>query len=184
MSSGSCSSSVLLLPQFFLCMWVAALFFKSPSALFWFFALQLLVEKTITFNFTTVYQSLYTMFSWFCSFHSASVPGGYSSSHGLSPIRYSFEHSSIPSPTYTTICSAIPQLKGISSFSNFLLPQRVWDSFLFHKSLSIVLYLCIAISREIHYVWLYHSVSVSVYNVLLVLFLSLCIGSWRLFQFP
>ena len=119
MSSGSCFSSVFLLPQFFLWMWVAALFFKSPSALFWVFALQLLVEKTIMFDFTTVYQSLCTMFSWFCSFHSASVPGDYSRSHGISPIHYSFEHNSIPSPTYTTICSAIPQLKGILSFSNF-----------------------------------------------------------------
>ena len=118
MSSGSCFSSVLLLPQFFLYMWVD-LFFKSPSALFWVFALLLLVEKTITFNFTTMYQFLYTMFFWFCSFHSASVPGGHSNSCGISPVHYSFKHNSIPSPTYTTICSAIPQLKGIPSFSNF-----------------------------------------------------------------
>ena len=119
MSSGSCFSSVFLLPQFFLWMWVAALFFNSPSALFWVFALHLLVEKSITFDFTTVYQSLYTGFSWFCCFHSASVPGDFPSLHRISPFHYSFEHSSIPSKTYTTICSAIPQLKGIPSFSIF-----------------------------------------------------------------
>ena len=125
MSSGSCFSSVLLLPQFFLCMWVPALFFNSPSTLFWAFALQLLVEKSIMFDFTTVYQSLYTMFSWFCSFHSVLFPGDFSSSHRILPIHYSFQHISIPSPTYTKICSAIAQLKGIPSFSNFLPPQRV-----------------------------------------------------------
>ena len=133
MSSGSCFSSVFLLPQFFLWMWVAALFFNSPSALFWDFALQLLVEKSIMFDFTTVYQSLYSMFSWFCSFHSASVPGGYSSSHGISPLHYSFEHNSIPSPTDTTICSAIPQL----NFPIFLPPQRDhWGKDLY-KNISI-----------------------------------------------
>ena len=124
MSSGSCFSSVFLLPQFFLWMWVAALFFNSPSALVWVFALQLLVERSITFDFTTVYQSLYTGFSWFCSFHSVTVPGDFLSSHRISPFHCSFPHSSIPSPTYTTIGSAIPQLKGIPSFSDFLLPQR------------------------------------------------------------
>ena len=79
MSSGSCFSSVLLLPEFFLCMWVA-FFFKSPSTLFWVFALQLLVEKIIIFDCTIVYLSLYTILSWFCSFHSASVTGDYSTS--------------------------------------------------------------------------------------------------------
>ena len=118
MCSNSCFSSVFLLPQFFLWMW-RAFFLISPSALFWVFALQLLVEKTITLNFTTVYQSLYTRFSWFCSFHSASIPGVFPSPHRISPIHCSFPHSSIPSPPYTTICSAIPQLKGIPSFSNF-----------------------------------------------------------------
>ena len=120
MSSGSCFSSVLLIPQFFLWMWVA-FFFISPSALFWIFALQLLVEKSIMFNYTTVYQSLYTMFSWFCSFHSASVPGSHSNSRGISPVYCSFKQYSILSSTYTTICSAIPQLKAIPSFSNFFL---------------------------------------------------------------
>uniref|UniRef100_A0A5F8GUA0 SCAN box domain-containing protein n=1 Tax=Monodelphis domestica TaxID=13616 RepID=A0A5F8GUA0_MONDO len=99
-------------------------------------------KNSITFNCTTVYQSLncdkgwkgfhpfhplsqYTMFSWFCSLHSASILGGHSSSHGIPEVHYSFEHNSIPSSTYTTICSAIPQLKGSPSFSNFLPPQRV-----------------------------------------------------------
>ena len=39
---------------------VGSFFFISPSVLFWVFALQLLVKKTITFRFTTVYQPLYT----------------------------------------------------------------------------------------------------------------------------
>ena len=50
-----------------------------------------------------------------------------------------------------------------------------------HKSLSVILDHCIAASREVLYVQLYHSVSVSVYNVLLVLLLSLCNSSWRSF---
>ena len=83
------------------------------------------MEKSITFNCTTVYQSLCTMFSWFCSFHSASFPRDHSNSRGISPVHYSFEHNSIPSPTYTTICLAIPQLKDIPSFSTSLPPQRV-----------------------------------------------------------
>ena len=121
MSSSSCFTPVFLFWQFFLWMW-KAFFLISPSALFWVFALQLLVENYIKFNCTTLYQSLYTMFFWFCSFHSASVPGDFPSSHRISPFHYSFQHSthrSIPSPPYTTICSAIPQLKGIPSFSNF-----------------------------------------------------------------
>ena len=114
MWSSSCFSSVFLLPQFFL--WMRIVFFLiSPSALFWIIAL-LPVEKSIMFNCTTMYQSLYTMFSWFFSFHSASIPGGHSNSQEISPVHYSFEHNSIPSPTYTTICLAIPQLKGIHSF--------------------------------------------------------------------
>ena len=99
-------------------------FLISPFILLWILAL-LLVEKSIMFDYTTLYQSLYTTFSWFCSFHSASIPGGHSNSCGISPVRYSFEHNSIPSPTYTTICSAIPQLKDIPSFSNSLPPQRM-----------------------------------------------------------
>ena len=102
---------------------VESFFLIRPSALFWISAL-LLVEKSIMFDCTSVYASLY-MSSRFCSFHSASVPGDFSSSHRISPIHYSFQHSNIPSPAYTTICSAIPQLKGVSSFSNFLPPQRV-----------------------------------------------------------
>ena len=47
------------------------------------------------------------------------------------------------------------------------------DSVLCHKSLRIVLAHCIAASRGDHYIWSYHSVSASVYNVLLVLLLSL-----------
>ena len=123
----------VIAPQFFLRMWVAFIF-KSPWALFWVFASQLLVEKTITLDCTTVYQSLYTEFSWFCSFHSASVPGGYSSSHGTSSIHYSFQHNSIPSPTYTTICSAIPQLKDIPSFSNFFCHHKEYSYKYFYTS--------------------------------------------------
>ena len=52
-----------------------------------------------------------------------------------------------------------------------------------YKSLRIVLDHCIAASREVHYIQLYHSESVSVYNFLLVLLLSLCINSCRPFQF-
>ena len=99
MGSNSCFSSVFLLPPFFLRMWIA--FFISPSVLFWIIAL-LLLGKFIMFDCTTVYQSLYTMFSWFCSSHSVSVPGGRSSSHGIPPVHYSFEHNSIPSPRDTT----------------------------------------------------------------------------------
>ena len=117
--------SVFLFLQFFLWMWVAALFFNSPSELFWVSALQLLVRKSLMFRFTTVYQSLYTRFSWFCSFHSVSVLGDFPSSHRISPFHYSFQHSSIPSPADTTTCSAIPQLKGIPSFSSFL-PLQNW----------------------------------------------------------
>ena len=117
MCSRSCFSSVLLLPQFFLSLWIA-FFLINPSALFWITAL-LLVENSIMFHCTTVYQFLYTTFSCFCSFHSASIPGGHSSSHRISPAHYSFEHNNIPSPTDTTICSVIPQLKGIPSFSRF-----------------------------------------------------------------
>ena len=65
------------------------------------------------------------MFSWFCPFHSASVAGGHSSSHEIPPVHYSFEHNSIPSPAYTTICSAVPQLKGTPLFSILLTLQRV-----------------------------------------------------------
>ena len=117
MWSSSCFSSVFLLPQFFFWMWIA-FFLISPSELFWIVAL-LLAEKSIMFNCTTVYSSLCIIVSWFCSFHSESIPGGHSSWHGIPPVHYSFEHNSILSPTDTTICSAIPQWKDIPSFSNF-----------------------------------------------------------------
>ena len=103
-------------------MWIS-FFSISLSELSWIIAL-LLAEESITFDFTTVYQPLCTMFSWFCSFHSAPIPGDFPSSHRISPFHYSFEHNSIPTPAYTTICLAIPQLKGIHSFSSFLRPQR------------------------------------------------------------
>ena len=96
---------------------------NSPSELSWIIAL-LLVEKSITFNCVPVYQSLYTTVSWFCSFHSGSVPRGLS--HGIPQVHYSLQHNSIPSSTVTTICSVFPQSKGIPSFSNFLPPQRAW----------------------------------------------------------
>ena len=109
-------SSVFLLPQFFLWMWIV-FFLISPSELSWIIAL-LLVEKSIMLDCATVFQSLYTMFSWFCSFHSASIPGGHSNSYGISLVHYSFEFI-IPSPTDTTVCLAISQLKDIHSFSSF-----------------------------------------------------------------
>ena len=56
-------------------------------------------------------------------------------------------------------------------------------SVLSHKSLRVVLDHCIAASREVHYILLCHNVSVSVYNILLVRFLSLCTNSWFLFVF-
>uniref|UniRef100_F6VB36 Serpin family A member 1 n=1 Tax=Monodelphis domestica TaxID=13616 RepID=F6VB36_MONDO len=52
------------------------------------------------------------------------------------------------------------------------------DSVLSHRSLQLVQDHCIATNGEVHYIRLYHSDS-SVYNVLLVLLLSLCINSWR-----
>ena len=71
--------------------------------------------------------------------------------------------------------------------SVFLLPQFflwMWISFfLISPSALFWNIYSIAASREVHYVQLYHSVSGSVYNVLLVLLLSLCISSWRTFQF-
>ena len=73
----------------------------SPSESSWVIAL-LLVTKSVTFDCDTMYPSLCTMF-WLCSFHSASLPGGLSSSHGISPAHYSFQHNSIPSPADTTI---------------------------------------------------------------------------------
>ena len=76
---------------------------------------------------TTAYQPLCTMFFWFCSFHSASIPGGHSSSHRISPVHYSFQHNSIPSPAYTTICSAIPQSRDTRSFFNFFCHHKECD---------------------------------------------------------
>ena len=55
-------------------------------------------------------------------------------------------------------------------------------SILFHRSLRNILDPCIAASREVHYIQMCHSVSVSVYKVLRVLLLSLCIKSWKSFQ--
>ena len=63
-----------------------------------------------------------------------------------------------------------------------LLPLHV-DIILCNKSLTIVLNQCIAASGGVYYIWFYHIVSACVYNVLLVLFLSLCINSWRSFQY-
>ena len=59
----------------------------------------------------------------------------------------------------------------------------MWIVFFSHKSHIVVLDQCIAASRGVHYIWFYHSGSASVYNVLLVLLLSLYINTWRLFQF-
>ena len=113
-----CISTPVFLP-----LYVDVILFNKSSKLSWIIAL-LLAKEFITFNFTTVYQPLCTMFFWFYSFHSALIPGGLSSSHGIPPVNYSFQHSSIPSPADTTICSAIPQWKGIPSFSKSLPPQK------------------------------------------------------------
>ncbi len=56
--------------------------------------------------------------------------------HFIIPLR----HNSIPSPTDTTICSAIPQLKGIPSFSNFWPPQRVQLWIFLYRSFSLSLW--------------------------------------------
>ena len=51
------------------------------------------------------------------------------------------------------------------------------DNVLSHRSLRNILDHCIAASREVHYIRLCHSASISVYDVLLILFLSLCINT-------
>ena len=56
------------------------------------------------------------------------------------------------------------------------------DSILSHRFLRNVLDHCIAARREVHYIRLCHSTSISVYEVLNLL-LSLCINSWGTFQF-
>ena len=86
------------------------------------------------------------------------------------------------SPILSPSTHVFKQLVFFCVFIPTILPLNV-DSFLSHESLSIILDHCIATSREFLYIWFYHSVSVSVYNVLLVLLLSLCINSWRSFQF-
>ena len=123
MWSRECFSSAFLLPQFFLWMWVV-FFLISSSGLSWVIAL-LLVEKSIKFNCVIMYHSLCTVFSWLFSFCSASIPGGLSSSHGIPPVHYFFQHNSIPSSSDTIIYLAIPQLKDIPLFFSFLPPQRV-----------------------------------------------------------
>ena len=52
-----------------------------------------------------VHPSLCMKFSWFCSFHSTSIPRGLTSSYGIPPDHYSFQHNSIPLLTDTTTCS-------------------------------------------------------------------------------
>ena len=75
---------------------------------------------------------------------------------------------------------------SITYFSKaFLVSQfflLMWIAFFLIGSI-VVLDHCIAASRGVSYIQFHHSVSVSVYNVLLVLLLSLCISSWRSFQF-
>ena len=110
---------VVLLPQFFLCMWIPFRLI-SPSALFWIFAL-LLVEKSIMLDCTTV--SVYNVLLVLL-LYSASIPGGHSSSHGIPSVHYSFEHNSIPSPTYYELFSYSP-IEGHSFIFQFLSPQRV-----------------------------------------------------------
>ena len=120
-------------------MWIG-FFLIRPLASFWIIAL-LLVEKSIMFDCTTVYQSLCTTFSWFSSFHSASIPGGCSSSHGISPVHYSFEHNSIPSPTDTTICLAIPQFKNIPSIFQFFVTTKSMGINIFVQVFFLVIFL-------------------------------------------
>ena len=74
-----------------------------------------------------------------------------------------------------------------SCFSSvFLFPQFflwMWIAFFLISPSELSWIIVIAASREIHYIWLCHSVSVSVYNILLLLLLSFYINSWSLFQF-
>ncbi|XP_056656085.1 DPY30 domain-containing protein 1 isoform X1 [Monodelphis domestica] len=108
------------LGKFFLWMWIA-FFLISSSGLSWVIAL-LLVEKSVTFDCAIMYR-LYVQ----CSPGSSPFAGGLSSSHGIPPVHYSFHQNNIPSPSYTTIYSAISQSMDIPSFSNFLPPQKVWQ---------------------------------------------------------
>ena len=84
---------------------------------------------------TTVYQYLHTMF-WFCSFHSALIPGGLSSSHRIPPVHYSFGHNSIPSPIYH------------NSFSHFLIEGHsfIFQFFATTKSDAINIFVQITLS--------------------------------------
>ena len=91
-------------------------FLISSSGLSWIIAL-LSVAKLITYDCPTIFQLLYMMFSWFCSFHSTSVHGGLSSLQGNQAVHHFLLHSSIPSPSYTTICSPSPQMRDTPSFS-------------------------------------------------------------------
>ena len=59
----------------------------------------------------------------------------------------------------------------------------MWIVFFSRRSHIVALDQCIASSRGVHSIWFYHSVAASVYNVYLVLLLSLCVNSWRSFQF-
>ena len=104
-----------------------------------------------------------------------------------------FLHVSSISCTWVVICCLSPKscphhpTCSCSCFSS-VIPLLwfflcMWIVFFSHRSLIVVLDQCIAASRGVHYIWFYHSVSASVYNVPLVLLLSLCINSWRSFQF-
>ena len=85
---------------------------------------------------------------------------------------YKGDHLESISPIVSPSTHVVTMLFFFCVSAPTVLPLNV-DIFLSPKSLRIVLDLCIAASREAHYVRLCHSVSVSVYNVLLVLLLSL-----------
>ena len=135
MCSRSCFSSVFPLLWFFLCMWIV-FFLIGPAELSWISAL-MLAEESMACDLTTVDPLLCTMFFYFCSFHSASIPGGHSSSPGIPPVPQSSGHNSIPSPADATTCSVIPQWKGVPSFSSFLPLQRAQLKIFLHKSFSL-----------------------------------------------
>uniref|UniRef100_A0A5F8G7Z9 WD repeat-containing protein 35 n=1 Tax=Monodelphis domestica TaxID=13616 RepID=A0A5F8G7Z9_MONDO len=113
---------------------VDTFFLISPSGLFWVIAL-LLVEKSVTFDCATMYPSLCTMFSWFCSSHSASVHGGSPSSHGIPPVLYSFQHNLIPSPHLRTLKVPGKQMSALSWEGGGLKIGLAVDSFIYFANI-------------------------------------------------
>ena len=116
MCSSSCFSPVFPLLEFFLCMWIVFFSISLRIALDQCIATSRGVHY-IRFYLSvsaSVYNVLLVLLLSFCT-----IPGGPSSSHGIPPVYYSFEHNNIPSPADIPICSAIPHLKSIPLFSSF-----------------------------------------------------------------